>query len=116
MLSAHPVHPGAERHWLQPHLREPEAFALCPDELARLTDAGARVSISTVGTSYDHAKAERYFETHKLSLNLDDSFAEAEVNRVHVIDAISNTKRLQSHLGYRPPVEFEALEAGFVPS
>jgi putative transposase len=36
------------------------------------------------------------------------TFAEGEANPAHFIDAVYNTKRLHSALGYRPPAEFEA--------
>ena len=82
--------------------------------VARLTDAGARISMSAVGNPYDNAKAESFFKTLKreeVYLNHYDSFAEAEANLAHFIEDVYNVKRLHSSLGYRPPVEFETLAA-----
>jgi putative transposase len=78
----------------------------------RLTEAGARISMSAVGNPYDTAKAERFFKTlqrAEVYLNHYDSFAEAEANLGRFIEEISNTKRLHASLGDRPPIEFETL-------
>ena len=79
--------------------------------VARLEQAGARVSMSAKGNPYDNAKAESFFKTLKREeVNLQDyrTFAEAEANLGHFIEAVYNQKRLHSSLGYLPPVEFEA--------
>ena len=39
------------------------------------------------------------------------TFAEAEANRGHFIEAVYNAKRLHSSLGDLPPAEFEAAFA-----
>ncbi|HET8523872.1 MAG TPA: IS3 family transposase [Thermomicrobiales bacterium] len=78
--------------------------------VARLTAAGARISMSAVGNPYDNAKAESFFKTLKreeVYLNHYDAFADAEANLGHFIEEVYNVKRLHSSLGYRPPAEFE---------
>jgi putative transposase len=79
--------------------------------VARLVQAGARVSMSTKGNPYDNAQAESFFKTLKRGeVYLQDyqTFAEAEAHLDHFIAAVYNTKRLHSSLGYLPPAEFEA--------
>lgn len=79
--------------------------------VARLEQAGVRVSMSAKGNPYDNAKAESFFKTLKREeVYLQDyqTFAEAEANLAHFIEAVYNQKRLHSSLGYLPPVEFEA--------
>ncbi|MEJ7873489.1 MAG: IS3 family transposase [Rubrobacteraceae bacterium] len=81
--------------------------------VARLTAAGARVSMSATGNPYDNAKAESFFKTLKreeVHLNQYQTFDEAEANLGHFIDDIYNAKRLHSSLGYRPPTEIEATD------
>ncbi|MGH2461013.1 MAG: IS3 family transposase [Chloroflexota bacterium] len=81
------------------------------DDVARLTPAGARISMSAKGNPYDNAKAESFFKTLKREeayLQDYQTFAEAEANLSHFITVVYNTKRLHSSLGYLPPVEFEA--------
>ena len=51
--------------------------------VARLAEAGARISMAAVGNPYENAQAESFFKT----------------------------KRLPSSLGYRPPVEFEVARS-----
>jgi putative transposase len=79
--------------------------------VVRLEQAGARVSMSAKGIPYDNAKAESFFKTLKreeVYLKDYQTFAEAEANLGHFIEAVYNVKRLHSSLGYLPPVEFEA--------
>ena len=81
--------------------------------MARLTAAGARVSMSATGTPYDDAKAESFFKTlnrEEVHLTQYQTFDEAEANPGRFIDDVSNTKRLHSSLGYRPPIEIEATD------
>jgi transposase InsO family protein len=81
--------------------------------VARLAEAGARISMAAVGNPYENAQAESFFKTLKREeVYLKDyrAFAEAEANLTNFIDAVYNTKRLHSSLGYRPPVEFEAAQ------
>lgn len=78
--------------------------------VARLTEAGAQVSMSAVGNPYDNAKAESFFKTLKreeVSLNHYQTFQEAHANLGRFIGDVYNTKRLHSSLGYLPPIEFE---------
>jgi len=78
--------------------------------IARLTDAGAQVSMSAAGNPSDNAKAERFFKTLKreeVSLNHDQTFDDAKENLGRFIGDVSNAKRLHSSLGYLPPIEFE---------
>lgn len=80
--------------------------------VARLEQAGARVSMSAKGNPYDNAKAESFFKTLKreeVYLQEYRTFAEAQSNLGHFIEAVYNQKRLHSSLGYLPPVEFEAV-------
>ena len=82
--------------------------------VARLEQAGARVSMSAKGNPYDNAKAESFFKTLKreeVYLQEYRTFAEAESNLGHFIEAVYNQKRLHSSLGYLPPVEFEAASS-----
>jgi len=79
--------------------------------VARLEQAGARVSMSAKGNPYDNAKAESFFKTLKheeVYLNEYRTYADAEANLGHFIEAVYNAKRLHSSLGYLPPIEFEA--------
>ncbi len=78
--------------------------------VSRLEEIGARVSMSATGNPYDNAKAESFFKTLKreeVYLKDYQAFAEAEANLGQFIEAVYNTKRLHSSLGYRPPAEFE---------
>lgn len=79
--------------------------------VARLEQAGMLVSMSAKGNPYDNAKAESFFKTLKreeVYLNDYRTFAEAQAHLGHFIEAVYNTKRLHSSLGYLPPTEFEA--------
>ena len=79
--------------------------------VSRLEEIGARVSMSAVGNPYDNAKAESFFKTLKreeVYLKDYQTFADAEANLGQFIEAVYNTKRLHSSLGYLPPAEFEA--------
>lgn len=80
--------------------------------VARLTQAQARISMSAKGNPYDNAKAESFFKSLKAEevyLNQYRTLAEARSNIGQFIEAVYNTKRLHSSLGYLPPVEFEAF-------
>ena len=81
----------------------------------RLEAVGARPSMSAVGNPYDNAKAEAFFKTLKreeVYLTEYRDFAEAEAGIERFIEEVYNRKRLHSALGYRPPVEFEAIHFG----
>ncbi len=82
--------------------------------VAALEQAGARISMASVGNPYENAKAESFFRTLKMEeVYLKDyqSFEEAEENVGEFIEEVYNQKRLHSSLGYLPPVEFEARHA-----
>lgn len=79
--------------------------------VARLEQAGARISMAAVGNPYQNALAESFFATLKreeVYLHEYRTFAEAEANLERFIDDGYNHKRLHSSLGYCPPSEFEA--------
>jgi len=81
--------------------------------VARLETAGAQISMSAAGNPYDNAKAESFFKTLKreeVYLKEYRNFEEAEANLERFIEAVYNTKRLHSSLGYLPPIEFEAAQ------
>jgi transposase InsO family protein len=82
--------------------------------VARLAEAGARISMAAIGNPYENAKAESFFKTLKreeVYLKEYRTFAEARTNLAQFIDDVYNTKRLHSSLGYRPPAEFEDADA-----
>jgi putative transposase len=85
--------------------------------IARLHDAGARVSMSATGNPYDNAKAESFFKTLKreeVYLNSYQTFRDAQENLDRFIGDVYNVKRLHSSLGYLPPIEFEANDGRFL--
>lgn len=85
--------------------------------VARLTKAGAKISMAAVGNPYDNAKAESFFKTLKreeVYLNQYQTIQDAEANLGRFIDDVYNAKRLHSSLGYRPPIEFEANDLAMV--
>ncbi len=86
----------------------------CAEYVERLEEAGAQISMASVGNPYENAKAESFFRTLKMEeVYLKDyrDFEEAQENIAEFIEEIYNEKRLHSSLGYLPPVEFEALHA-----
>jgi transposase InsO family protein len=64
-----------------------------------------------IGSSYDNAAAESFFATLKRELG--DTWATAEQARLGVFAWIGfyNQRRRHSTLGYRSPVEYEAITA-----
>jgi putative transposase len=79
--------------------------------IARLQSVGAQISMAAVGNPYENAQAESFFKTLKreeVYLNEYRTLEEAQANIDHFIEAVYNTKRLHSSLGYVPPYEFEA--------
>ncbi len=65
-------------------------------------------------TSFEEWSTESCFKTLKRQeVDLTDSqtFAEAEANLGHFIEAVNTAKRLHSSLGYLPPAEFEAASS-----
>ncbi len=80
----------------------------------RLTQVGARISMSSVGNPYDNSKAESFIKTLKqeeVYLNDYQTLQEAQDKIGHFIEEVYNTKRLHSSLGYVPPTEFEMAHA-----
>jgi putative transposase len=78
----------------------------------RLQEAGAQISMASVGNPYENAKAESFFRTLKMEevyLNDYQDFEEAYENIGQFIEEVYNHKRLHSSLGNLPPVEFEML-------
>ena len=70
-----------------------------------------QISMSGIGNPYDNAHAERFMRTLKqeeVYLNDYETFPEVRTSIRHFIEAVYNTKRLHSAIGYLPPVEFEA--------
>ena len=85
----------------------------------RLAQVGAQISMAAAGNPYDNAKAESFFKTLKCEevyLQHYQTFQEAEANLGRFIEDVYNAKRLHSSLGYRPPIEFEAMHAGPCPA
>ena len=94
-------------------LRRPleSAQYACNAYQKRLETRKIPASMSRVGNPYDNAKAESFMKTLKTEevdaktyLDLDD--ARRQIGAF--IDAVYNTRRLHSALGYKPPAEFEA--------
>jgi transposase InsO family protein len=70
-------------------------------------------SMSRVGNPYDNAKAESFMKTLKteeVDGRLYRNHKEAERCIGTFIVDVYNKQRLHSALGYRPPLEFEALQ------
>lgn len=79
----------------------------------RLGAISAQISMAATGNPYENAQAESFFKTLKreeVYLNEDRTFAEAEANLGHFIEAVYNQKRFHSSLGYCPPMEFEQIQ------
>jgi putative transposase len=78
----------------------------------RLHEHGIRISMAARGNPYENAQAESFFKTLKseeVYLKEYRDIDEAEQHLDRFIEAVYNTKRLHSALGYRPPAEFELL-------
>jgi len=89
----------------------------CRDYVRRLQAAGARISMTAVGSPRENAQAESFFRTLKREeVYLADygSFAEAEQRLGQFLNEVYNQKRLHSALGYVPPQEFEERGAADV--
>lgn len=78
----------------------------------RLSQIGARQSMSAVATPTDNARMEAFFSTLKreeVYLTGYQTLADARQHLTIYLDQIYNTERLHSSLGYRTPAEAEAL-------
>jgi putative transposase len=76
----------------------------------RLTDAGARPSMGSVGDSFDNALAENFFSSLKVERIYRTSYRtreEAELDLVRWIDGWYNPRRIQRELGWLSPDEYE---------
>lgn len=77
-----------------------------------LESCGIRQSMSAKGNCYDNAAMESFFGRFKIASVGDMAFADVEHARSAVfeyIEAFYNRFRKHSSLGYKSPVEFEAL-------
>ena len=84
----------------------------CGDYTKLLDAHGITASMSRAGNPYDNAKAESFMKTLKaeeVDGRLYRNLQEAERCIGTFIEEVYNKQRLHSALGYRPPVEFEAL-------
>ena len=84
----------------------------CGDYTALLAEHGLRGSMSRTGNPYDNAYAESFMKTLKCEEVYRNEYvdmAEAASSIGEFIEKIYNRQRLHSALGYRPPVEFEAV-------
>jgi hypothetical protein len=80
--------------------------------VARLQERGIQISMAARGSPYENAQAESFFKTLKseeVYLKEYRDIDEAQQHLDRFIEAVCNTKRLHSALGYRPPAEFERL-------
>ena len=85
----------------------------------RCDSLGITLSMGSVGDCYDNAMAESFFATFDAELRRlfgrPPTFREAHRRVFAFIEGFYNHRRLHSSLGYRPPTEFELLNAHSAP-
>ena len=82
----------------------------CGDYIERLERVKIAISMSRPANPYDNAKAESFMKTLKTEEVNGKAYKNLEDARQQIgafIEALYNTQRLHSALGYKPPVEFE---------
>jgi putative transposase len=92
------------------HSDRGEQYA-CGAYAERLQSRQIAASMSRVANPYDNAKAESFMKTLKAEEVNAKTYAKIEDARTQIgafIEAVYNTDRLHSALGYKSPIEFEA--------
>lgn len=82
----------------------------CREYVTLLEQAQMQISMSRTGNPYDNAHMESFFKTLKyeeVHLANYESYDDVVQRVPHFIEAVYNSKRLHSALGYLPPEEYE---------
>jgi transposase InsO family protein len=83
----------------------------CADYAALLAAHDIQPSMSRIANPYDNAKAESFMKTLKHEEVDGRAYRDIDAARAAIggfIEAVYNSERLHSALGYRPPAEYEA--------